>query len=1589
MALEESNVIPIIKLSNNNGPYYPLSVPEAVYSTHNYEVQHDIGEYKKGELIDPLTTLDEILSKILGAQADIRHVNFVGVTNDDPGANDGYPPYLELDDGTIYTSDDYTEGDVVIYNNDDASNVLCVFYKKAADPHGKWLLISDDIIYVGDENNPPPERSKKKVLWLDTTTKTIDTYTDSPEMESLKNLVYKLMMSYGKVVKLVENGVKPTDAGGVIGGTEVSNWRRELINAADPEQPVDVIDSDTLENISIYGNDYTGNGSLYRAVFTPNGFTDKRVKWQFSNGQKTTPLKDETSKIIGYAEIHSVADGELEKPECTLELYLYDEDTGTKSPIVYTDIVDTAIELVAVYNLEPYTGDDAVTGTKTIKVGGEKPETDVEPTVKSVCIKMDTADNFAAHKDDLIDGELLFYTDKAKFVVYRCFKNDKGIWTQKFYALQTDESEGKGLTEEQLYELALKYLQFKDPNGKIYKVFVTSEGEWKLRAADSAYEINSTDGSYAYGGSGSRYISMSTIYCGGGESTEGKASHNFVEIYNSSLTKDYNLSGAFLLYTDCSTWSGKNGYVWNVLQLQGTVKAGSTFTVRGARSNRDDACFIKVDKYDQEWYDDNGKLIEFNVNRGGFYLVNGMTVDNVRVLPTVLREAILNKTFKTFSSSTLSEGYIDGFGFRNLNTMSNIPCEISPLDISPASVTSETDPNRVTADQCIFTKNFILDPSKQALKAYTSKDTTSLWTFIKIDKQTEKLGNSEQYYWPDSYKKSYTPGSVDTKHDFYNYGRTKFDPKQPNVINVTFGKQATATVTYDEVTENEGITYYSITNDTALRNEAAVKNHAFNSAFSKVTTSSAAVYTDHIKYAKHTANEDASRCFNWVSVGNFDEYVEYRKKGEEAWIRQYSIIPKDANDADSMVAGQDAPFIEFYKRFSWPAGYDNVWVTTHKRIIRNLTAGIYEYRIGRDNDVTYLSPTKEFLVKDDTQVTDFRFVQVTDQQGFNWAEYQAWKRACYMIDKNRKEGITRDNELIESAKEFDFSVNTGDIGQSGNRVSEFIDYFQARSPISDTPEMFTIGNNDLCSRNPTKFGDGNDFTSKYNHINVRKYYTFELDPLNVDSQGKSNYIIPSIELPMDTQGLSFKTFTNIPIDSVYSFNYGKYHFISLNSEYTKATVSVYNKIVYNDKTIEEVSVARLVNSINARLENWLKQDLLLWKPESYPSTTDANYMYGKKYYWYRDEYGNVSANRMELISGKNYIAGTDYEHPAYGADEIGKTYVKKEVGSDEYKEFSVSSSEILVHEPSDCSKCLVYMHEIPYTIVTDKFIGGAMGREGSKLNTNNTMGTYRFSRLFNRYGIRIIFGGHKHTFSMSRPVLDAPNSYLENGIIYPDFDDTVCGTNVTAALSRQPLIQYLNIGDFSSLDSANGVRGTRTFVGCKLTEDCTYGGVLHTAGYYLYTNTWKKLTVTTVNKKTYYSLDFPNEGTGITARIQLVTKFTAPSYVMSQATGFKLISNAELMCSSGNIVPWILTYCNENITESGAKGPGRNQLDPMYITYDLDSATDTAVIKMKVVKNIFDVSGDATEGYVATCTLNTQNPILENSILFEQTLENI
>lgn len=601
----------------------------------------------------------------------------------------------------------------------------------------------------------------------------------------------------------------------------------------------------------------------------------------------------------------------------------------------------------------------------------------------------------------------------------------------------------------------------------------------------------------------------------------------------------------------------------------------------------------------------------------------------------------------------------------------------------------------------IFVRWFMFETAKQGTKAFAKRKTKDLWTYIDLTKNTTKAGNSIQYYYTDDIKLKYTPKASYLGKNFFTIS-TLFRQDIPNYVNLTFGRQAT------------------------------------------------------------DSGSGATRCFNWISVGYYDEYVEIRKQGEE-WSKHYSIIEKDSSNTANI-----NKFINYYKRYKWIAP-DGTFVTTHKCIIDKLTAGTYEYRIQRDNS-NYSSKIYTFKILGDSEVTTFSYIQTSDQQGFNWQEYQAWKKSSYMISKEQN---------------IEFTINTGDITQNGNRINEWLDYYDGREYLNHFPEMFTVGNNDLCGKEFSELTDGEVNISKYNHINVLRYFTFEMDsdnPCQIAWEGNT-----------------------YPIYSTYSFNYGKYHFVSLNSEYAQASSKMYkNKDTDSDKG--DVSFAQ---AANAAIEDWFIKDLKLWK---------------------------------------------------------------------QTEEF-----------PTGCEKCIVYTHDAPFSIVTYDFMNtSTTARAGSKLNTINNNGTYRFSRLFKKMGIRLVMAGHKHTYGISKPIYDAPIEYLEGNKASSTVD--ILSGEITTELSRKPVIQVLQ-------------------------------------------------------QEQVQESNF--------ARYEVVNKISAPTYVTSQATGYKLISNKEQPSGDAYRIPWLLAYFP---AATSASSPKENvaQHKPMYIKYDV---SDTNIVITAIqIEGIWEVN---------------------------------
>lgn len=510
---------------------------------------------------------------------------------------------------------------------------------------------------------------------------------------------------------------------------------------------------------------------------------------------------------------------------------------------------------------------------------------------------------------------------------------------------------------------------------------------------------------------------INEAYCGGMSNDEhsvGFCSHNFVELANLS-GKDINLKGLSLQYST-------EGNAWKSLPLEGVIKNGSTFLVRGAQCAAMDGAKIKVLDYDMEWYENN-EPFAFSDEKAKFFLRWG-------VEPTTATEPLYQKVGT--KDVSLENGYISLAGF-------NVP------DNESEGTAYKTSDMR----DKLFKRYYAMDPVSQATKTMDKRGTATDWNYVDLTKADgEVIPNIEDY----------TPRATKDKKDIF-YNKTKLFEDKPSIITCSFGIQA----------------------------------------------------TDNGK--------GATRCFNWLSKGVRDEYIWIRSKGTEEWGIANESFKNLSSDTDKT--------LKYYNRISIQYT-DGTVFTAHKFIKSGLTKGTYEYVAGRKDNVgnpviSGCTPIRTFEVKSDADVANgFNFVQTSDQQGFNWDEYQVWAAAAREITR-----FTSANSLP-----FDFMVNTGDMTQNGNRMGEWLDYFNAKSDELDgMVEMATIGNNDLSPSVIYKLGDGSD-AAKLNLQNILFFYTFEMNKDNppVFSIQGADYLVPSL----------------------YSFNYGKVHFICMNSE-LKAT----------------------------------------------------------------------------------------------------------------------------------------------------------------------------------------------------------------------------------------------------------------------------------------------------------------------------------------------------------------------------------------------------------------------------------------------------
>lgn len=169
-------------------------------------------------------------------------------------------------------------------------------------------------------------------------------------------------------------------------------------------------------------------------------------------------------------------------------------------------------------------------------------------------------------------------------------------------------------------------------------------------------------------------------------------------------------------------------------------------------------------------------------------------------------------------------------------------------------------------------------------------------------------------------------------------------------------------------------------------------------------------------------------------------------------------------------------------------------VSVHRCIIRDLEVGVYEYQVGTDGCA---SDTYTFEVKEYGESQGMRILWSTDQQSWTKREYDVWQMCARFLNNKQQ------NMEIP----FDFHLNTGDISQNANRRFEWSYYYDYAKDITrNIPHVITCGNNDLIDK---KFSDAFNYYITTENQFANSVYAFDLGFVHfvsLNSNADSTYV---------------------------------------------------------------------------------------------------------------------------------------------------------------------------------------------------------------------------------------------------------------------------------------------------------------------------------------------------------------------------------------------------------------------------------------------------------------------------------------------------
>ena len=1000
-------------------------------------------------------------------------------------------------------------------------------------------------------------------------------------------------------------------------------------------------------------------------------------------------------------------------------------------------------------------------------------------------------------------------------------------------------------------------------------------------------------------------------------------SHSFIELENTSDV-DIPLEGVYLHFyrPAIDDYAGDSNIVYH-LALDGVIKSGSTYLIRGAQhAEMDDvSTFIKVDSYDKEWYykkkDANGNVVDCglvsfeqeivatqndegkvedssNKVHGAYkfcltYGLSDLDKDSELIVPSgdntfyISEEGKLvsesytgNKmTFEPsdFPSIIKNRRYIDGCGFSSFSGFA-----------APGKYDTEFKKGNLVlckgrwfcggvtiTENTMFRHMFALDPAKQAYNGWTTKDGSRTRYNKASDLQVVSLAK-EYIGFPNSSEivpiSRYTPkASYENRNVMTD--KSQLDKEKPNMVTCSFG-----------------IDVYK------------------------------------------------TRCFNWISCGVFDEYLWVRKRGEDTWRKFESytkVSTKTTQKQNNIyrkefdVAVNNAVYARIISRFPG----NNVLFTAHKVIIEfseYVTAPtVYEYVVGRADkdgkpDINHTNEIYTFTLYPDDY--EGRTYQITDQQGFHWIEYQVWAAAAELLNKV----ITKDCEN-QNLKIFPILINTGDMTQSGARINEWLDYYNGgKCLFNHMEQMNCVGNNDLCNLDPTILGTGND-PGKSNAKFFHYFYCYEIP-------NDERLIVKAHDVTVKKSATS-QSIISIPEDryipSIYYFNTRGVMYVIANSEITKTTCEKWFGLYGQD-------ISDVTQSINLYTGIEIKANGIY----NYKCQNNDRVFYPI----YETIYSWLNNNKVN--NGNKKVVFACHEIP-----------------------FTVITQASLYNGDAGTMS-----NTRNYPNGTSSLLGSHM----NQLDPTENRGTYWISRLLEQFGCKLCIGGHKHTYALSYPIKenyqwrskgndgvygDEYKNSLEEPKHLTDTLEDESGSNPTYDISWVITVNKNDDGNPYNVKIDGDVSISSTKVPYVPND------LYEMIGKYKF-----------ADSESYYRCCTPVETPAVTVDGKEIRKYDGfVNYSMCQATGYKLKSNKELPCAYqvfSKLIPM-----TSNVYEDGnfKDTVNENQLYPMYsvLEFKQDSNGNINALDVKLcrVTGIFKQNGkdSFTQTSYGTSKINIDNNI--------------